>query len=150
MRGYDFSPLYRTTVGFDHFADMLDRVLSKEVSQNSYPPFNIVKTADDSYRISIAAAGFGADELDIEVRENSLVVSARKTAEENGRVYLHRGIAQRSFDKKFQLADHVKVTGASYVDGMLNIDLTREIPEAYKPRKIVIENGSADQVTLDA
>ncbi len=154
MRTYDLSPLYRSTVGYDHFADMLDRILTKDAPQNSYPPFNIIKASDEEYRISIAAAGFATDELDIEVKENSLVVSARKKAEDDGTVYLHRGIAQRSFDKKFQLADHVKVTGASYVDGMLNIDLKREIPEAYKPRKISIANGSAangkDQVTIDA
>ncbi|MCY4261568.1 MAG: Hsp20 family protein [Rhodobacteraceae bacterium] len=156
MRTYDLSPLYRSTVGYDHFADLLDRALTKDTTQNTYPPFNIVKSSDEEYRISIAAAGFSTDELDIEVKENSLVVSARKKADEDGAVYLHKGIAQRSFDKKFQLADHVKVTGASYVDGMLNIDLKREIPEAYKPRKISIANGSApngkakDQVTIDA
>jgi len=151
MRTYDLSPLYRSTVGYDHFADMLDRVLTKDVPQNTYPPFNIVKSSDEEYRISIAAAGFATDELDIEVKENSLVVSARKKTEDDGTTYLHKGIAQRSFDKKFQLADHVKVTGASYVDGMLNIDLKREIPEAYKPRKISIANGKAkDQVTIDA
>ena len=149
MRTYDFTPLYRSTVGFDHFADMLDRILTKDVTSNSYPPFNIEKTSDETYRISIAAAGFSESELDIEVKENNLMVSGRKKADETGSVFLHRGIAQRSFDKKFQLADHVIVTGANYVDGMLNIEMKRELPEAYKPRKIHIAN-SAQSVAIEA
>lgn len=138
MRNFDLTPLYRSTVGFDQFAELLDRVFSGEASQPGYPPFNIEKTADDAYRISIAVAGFSADELLIEQRENALVVSAQKARDEEQRTYLHRGIAERAFERRFQLADHVKVTGATHENGMLHIDLVREIPEALKPRRIEI------------
>lgn len=141
MRTLDFAPLYRATVGFDQIADLMDRVLTNEVSQPSYPPYNIEKTANDAYRISIAVAGFGEDELSVEVRENALIVAARKTeeTENEGRTYLHRGIATRAFERRFALADHVQVTGASAENGMLHIDLKREIPEALKPRRIEIQ-----------
>ena len=139
MRSFDLTPLYSTSVGFDRFNDLLDKAFSQDVVPTSYPPFNIEKTSENAYRIAIAAAGFSAQDLNVEVRENQLHVTAsRSEAAENGR-YLHRGIAQRSFRKQFALADHVKVTGASFVDGMLNIDLKREIPEALKPRKIEIQ-----------
>lgn len=138
MRNFDFSPLYRSTVGFDQFADLLDRVFAGDVNQPAYPPFNIEKTAEDAYRISIAAAGFAEEELNVEVREGQLIVSARKTVEDDKRTFLHRGIAQRAFEKRFQLADHVKVVGASMENGMLHVDLAREIPEALRPRRIEI------------
>lgn len=138
MRSFDFAPLYRATVGFDQVADMMDRVLANDVSQSSYPPYNIEKTADDAYRISIAVAGFSDADLAVEVKENALVVSARKSDEGGERTYLHRGIATRAFERRFHLADHVRVTGASHEDGMLHIDLEREIPEALKPRRIEI------------
>src|SRR6056297_2454564 len=140
MRGYDFAPLYRATVGFDQIADLMDRVMTNEVSQPTYPPYNIEKTADDAYRISIAVAGFSEDDLSVEVKDHALVVSARKVEEENeeGRTFLHRGIATRAFERRFQLADHVRVKGASHADGMLHIDLEREVPEALKPRRIEI------------
>ncbi len=141
MRTFDLSPLYRSTVGYDVFADLLDRLHSKDVPQAGYPPFNIEKTSEDAYRISIAAAGFARDELEIVVRENQLVVTARKGADDDGRQFLHRGIAQRAFEKKFQLAEHVEVAGAAYEDGMLHIDLKREIPEVLKPRRIKIESS---------
>jgi len=143
MRNFDFTPLYRSTVGFDHFADLLDRAFAGDMAQNTYPPYNIEKTAEDAYRISIAVAGFTNDELSVETRENQLFITAKKveTEEEKDRTFLHRGIAQRAFEKRFQLADHVIVTGASVENGMLNIDLVREMPEALKPRKIEI-NGS--------
>jgi molecular chaperone IbpA len=141
MRTYDFSPLYRATVGFDTIADLMDRVLSADVAQPAYPPYNIEKTAENAYRISVAVAGFSADELNVEVKEGTLLVAARKAAEENGRTYLHRGIATRAFERRFTLADHVKVTGASHADGMLHIDLVREVPEALKPRRIEIARG---------
>ncbi|MCY3877961.1 MAG: Hsp20 family protein [Rhodobacteraceae bacterium] len=138
MRSFDLSPLYSTTVGFDRFTDLLDRAFSQEVVPASYPPFNIEKTSEDAYRISIAAAGFSINDLKIEVRENQLHIQASKPdAAEDGR-YLYRGIAQRSFRKQFALADHVRVVGASFEDGMLNVDLKREIPEALKPRSIEI------------
>ena len=141
MRNFDLAPLYRATVGFDQIADLLDRVMSSDVAQPTYPPYNIEKTADDAYRISIAVAGFAADDLGVEVKEGSLVVSARKSDEEEGRTYLHRGIATRAFERRFQLADHVRVIGATHADGMLHIDLRREVPEALKPRRIAIASG---------
>ena len=138
MRGFDFAPLYRATVGFDRIADLMDRALSADVTQPSYPPYNIEKTAENAYRISIAVAGFSADDLTVEVKEGALSVSARKPADESPRTYLHRGIATRAFDRRFALADHVRVSGATHADGMLHIDLVREVPEALKPRRIEI------------
>ncbi len=139
MRQIDMTPLYRATVGFDRFADMVDRVLTDNVpAQTGYPPFNIEKTEEDSYRITIAAAGFAEDDLSIEVRENTLVISAKKPEGDDSRTYLHRGIAERAFEKRFHLADHVRVEGASLVNGMLDIALKREVPEALKPRRIEI------------
>lgn len=149
MRTYDFSPLYRATVGFDRVADMLDRVLTQDAGQATYPPYNIEKTADDAYRISVAVAGFSDAELSVEQREHQLVISARKEADEEERTYLHRGIATRAFERKFQLADHVRVTGATAENGMLHIDLVREVPEALKPRRIEIGTGSAKAIEAD-
>lgn len=143
MRNLDFAPLYRATVGFDKIADLMDRVVAADVSQPTYPPYNIERTADDAYRISVAVAGFGEDELAVEVKENALIVSARKAEEDVERTYLHRGIATRAFERKFQLADHIRVTGAAHENGMLHIDLAREIPEALKPRRIEIAGGKA-------
>lgn len=148
MRGFDFTPLHRASVGFDQIADMMDRVLSNEATQPSYPPYNIEKTGEDGWRISIAVAGFSDAELNVEVRENSLIVTARKAKEDLQPTYLHRGIATRAFERRFHLADHVRVTGASHVDGMLNIDLQREVPEALKPRQISI--GSTAPVEAKA
>lgn len=139
MRQIDMTPLYRATVGFDRFADLVDRVMTNEVSaQSGYPPFNIEKTDETSYRITIAAAGFSEDDLNIEVRENTLHVTATKPEGDEARTYLHRGIAERAFEKRFHLADHVRVEGASLVNGMLDIALKREIPESLKPRRIEI------------
>lgn len=153
MRNFDLAPLYRATVGFDQIADLLDRVMASDVSQPTYPPYNIEKTADDAYRISIAVAGFAADDLTVEVKEGALVVSARKREDEdNARTYLHRGIATRAFERRFQLADHVRVTGASHTDGMLHIDLVREVPEALKPRRIAIASAerASEKDVIDA
>ena len=143
MRNFDMAPLYRATVGFDQIADMMDRVLSSDAAQPTYPPYNIEKTADDSYRISIAVAGFADEDLGVEVKEGQLIVSARKQPDEDERTFLHRGIATRAFERKFQLADHMRVTGAAHADGMLHIDLVREVPEALKPRRIEIASGSS-------
>jgi molecular chaperone IbpA len=144
MRTFDLAPLYRATVGFDQFADLMDRVMAdSNVASNSYPPYNIEKTADDAWRISIAVAGFTENELNVEVRENALIVSARKADDDSDRKYLHRGIATRAFERRFTLAEHVRVTGASHVNGMLHIDLAREVPEALKPRTIEISKGEA-------
>lgn len=143
MRTFDFAPLHRATVGFDQFADLMDRILTTEVSQPTYPPYNIEKTAPDAYRITIAVAGFSEADLMVEVKEKALVVSARKAEDEKVRTYLHRGIATRAFERRFHLADHVKVTGATHADGMLHIDLEREVPEALKPRRIEIASQKA-------
>lgn len=148
MRSFDFAPLHRSTVGFDQIADMMDRVFSNDAGQPSYPPYNIEKTADDAYRISIAVAGFSAADLGIEVKENALVVTAKKADGDVARSFLHRGIATRAFERRFQLADHVKVTGASHEDGMLHIDLSREVPEALKPRRIEIASGASVEKDL--
>ena len=141
MRTFDLAPLYRATVGFDQIADLMDRVLTDTQSAPSYPPYNIEKTADDGWRISIAVAGFAEEDLSVEVRENALIVTAKKAKDDEGRTFLHRGIATRAFERRFTLADHVRVTGASHANGMLNIDLVREVPEALKPRRIEIQTG---------
>ena len=148
MRNLDFAPLYRATVGFDRIADLMDRVLSTDVAQPTYPPYNIEKTADDAYRISIAVAGFAPEELSVEIKDGNLHVSARKATEDNDRTYLHRGIATRAFERRFHLADHVRVTGASHVDGMLHIDLVKEVPEALKPRRIEIAKQAPQDANL--
>lgn len=141
MRTFDFAPLYRATVGFDQIADLMDRVLTNDAGAQTYPPYNIEKTADDAYRITIAVAGFSEDELAVEVKEGALLVSAKKSEKDDARTFLHRGIATRAFERRFHLADHVRVTGAAHKDGMLHIDLMREVPEALKPRRIEIASG---------
>ena len=143
MRTFDFAPLHRATIGFDQIADLMDRVMTNDGPQQTYPPYNIEKTADDAYRISIAVAGFAEADLGVEVKENALIVTAGKADEAQERSYLHRGIATRAFERWFHLADHVRVTGASHADGMLHIDLQREIPEALKPRRIDIASTKA-------
>jgi molecular chaperone IbpA len=142
MRTLDFAPLYRASIGFDQIADMMDRVLSSDGGQPSYPPYNIEKTSDDTYRISVAVAGFGESDLTVEVKENALIIAAKKAEDDGEQTYLHRGIATRAFERKFQLADHVHVTGAAHENGMLHVDLKREIPEALKPRRIEISGAS--------
>ncbi len=154
MRNFDLSPLYRATVGFDRVADMMDRALTSDLAQPTYPPYNIEKTDENAYRISIAVAGFGSDELTVEMKDGALIVTGRKAEDDSGRTYLHRGIATRAFERRFALADHVKVTGATHEDGMLHLDLVREVPEALKPRRIEIAGptkSEAKQVeTVDA
>ncbi|MGJ8626295.1 MAG: Hsp20 family protein [Sulfitobacter sp.] len=142
MRSFDFAPLYRSSVGFDQIANMMDRVLTNDGATPSYPPYNIEKLDDDAYRISIAVAGFSDADLSVEVREKALIVSAKKTDDAEGRQYLHRGIATRAFERRFHLADHVHVTGAAHADGMLHIELERQVPEALKPRQIQIASDT--------
>lgn len=144
----DLTPLYRASIGFDRIADLMDRALAADIATPTYPPYNIEKTGDDAYRISVAVAGFAADDLSVEMKDGAVIVSARKAEESDNRTFLHRGIATRAFERKFALADHVRVTGASHVDGMLHIDLVREVPEALKPRRIEIAKSAAQ--TLDA
>ncbi len=143
MRNFDLTPLNRATVGFDQIADLMDRVLTNDVSRDSYPPYNIEKIDDDAWRISVAVAGFSEDELNVEVKQNALHITAKKAPDDDKRTYLHRGIATRAFERRFHLADHVRVTGASHAHGMLHIDLTREVPEALKPRRIEINGNKA-------
>lgn len=147
MRNLDFAPLYRATVGFDRIADLMDRALTADVPQPTYPPYNIEKTAEDAYRISIAVAGFAPGDLSVEVREGSLFVAARRSDDTTEKTYLHKGIAMRAFERRFALADHVKVTGATHEHGMLHIDLHRETPEALKPRRIEISRPGDIEAT---
>lgn len=140
MTRLDLTPLFRSSVGFDRVASMLDA--ASRVEQPSYPPYNIELVADDQYRISMAIAGFSESELNIESERNTLTVTAVKKGDNEQRHYLHQGIAARNFERKFQLADYVKVTGANMENGLLHIELIREIPEAMKPRKISIGNNN--------
>lgn len=139
MTTYDFSPLFRSTVGFDRFARLFESVLETDSSLPSYPPYNIESIGEDAYRITMAVAGFGEDELSIEARENTLVIAGRKKTDEGAVTYLHRGIAAREFVRRFQVADHVKVTGACLDHGLLSVDLVREVPEELRPRTIEIK-----------
>jgi molecular chaperone IbpA len=136
----DLSPLYRTLVGFDRINQLMDQAMRND-GAGGYPPFNIEQTGDDTFRIELAVAGFTEDELFIEYRENSLIVSGRKAPVEEARRFLHRGIAERNFERKFGLADYVRVEGARLVNGMLTIELVRIVPESLRPRKIVIGAG---------
>lgn len=138
MDRFDFSPLFRSTIGFDRLARLVDTATRVDSTALSYPPYNIEKTAEDSYRLTMAVAGFARDELDITVQENTLVISGKAQGEDEAGRYLHRGIARRAFERRFSLADHIKVTGASLDNGLLHVDLVREIPEAAKPRTINI------------
>ena len=142
MRTYDFTPLYRSVVGFDRLAGLLDAAAANGAS-DTYPPYNIETVGDNAYRIELAVAGFKADELDLQVKENVLTVKGQKAANDEGRKFLHRGLAARSFERRFQLADYVVVTGADLVDGVLSVSLERQIPEALKPRRIAINGQSA-------
>lgn len=146
MRSYDLTPLYRNTVGFDRIFDLLDNV--GKVDAGGYPPYNIERLDENDYRITLAVAGFAEDDLDIVFHENTLTVTGRRPEADEKRTFLHQGIAGRSFERRFQLADHVKVAGASLVNGLLNVDLKREIPEAMKPRKISINGGEASNVKI--
>ena len=139
MRTIDFSPLYRSVVGFDRLAALLDAAASGETS--GYPPYNIETVGQDAYRIEVAVAGFKPEELNLEVKENVLTVQGRKAANDDSRRYLHRGLAERNFERRFQLADYVVVTDANLADGLLSISLKRELPEAMKPRRIEISGA---------
>ena len=136
MRTVDFSPLYRSVVGFDRLAALLETATAEAAT--GYPPYNIERTDENAYRIEIAVAGFRPDELNIEVKENLLTVQGRKAANDDQRRFLHRGLAERNFERRFQLADYVVVTEAALADGLLSISLKRELPEALKPRQIEI------------
>jgi molecular chaperone IbpA len=142
---FDFSPLFRSSVGFDRLVNALEAA-SRVESIDNWPPYDIAKTGEDDYRITMAVAGFSEDELSVTQEQNMLLVAGKKSADENAQ-YLHRGIAGRSFQRRFQLADHVRVEGATLVNGLLTIDLRREIPEEMKPRRIAISaHGSTMQI----
>ncbi len=143
MRTLDLSPLFRATVGFDRMMNTLDSASRVDESALGYPPYNIEKTGEDAYRISMAVAGFGDSDLDVTVTEQTLVISGRKEAEaKESATYLHRGIATRAFERRFDLAEHIKVVSASLENGLLSIELAREVPEAMKPRTIAIKGPS--------
>jgi len=145
---FDFTPLYRSTVGFDRLARMLGEASNLETP--TYPPYNIERLGDNAYRITMAVAGFGEEDLSIEVKENALTIAANKSGNGNGdREILHQGIAARSFERRFQLADHVEVTGAELENGLLHITLKRELPEAMKPRRIAIGTSKAKPKTIE-
>ena len=153
MRTLDLSPLYRSTVGFDRLASLLESTARVDEASLGYPPYNIEKLGEDDYRITLAVAGFGEDDLNIEVKDQGLTVTARKreTAEDKQPTFLYRGIAERGFERRFQLADHMRVTGARLENGLLHIDLAREVPEALKPRTIAITaNGKGKARTIAA
>jgi molecular chaperone IbpA len=147
MRTFDLAPLYRSTVGFDRLFSMLDGFEAAP----GYPPYNIERTGENDYRISVAVAGFGENEISIESKENTLTIKGEKQVkEENVGEVLYQGIAARAFERVFQLADYVQVKGASLENGLLHVDLVREIPEAKKPRQITIGNGNAKPKVVEA
>lgn len=149
MRTFDLSPLYRQTVGFDRLFNLLDGVSNGDAQP--YPPYNIERTGENAYRVTMAVAGFSEKDLDIQAKENVLTVTGEKKEEkEEDSEVLYRGIAARAFERRFQLADHVEVKGASLENGLLHIDLVREIPEAMKPRKIAIGSSKAKQIDAKA
>ena len=150
MRAFDLTPLYRSTIGFDRLGTLLDSLGTFEGDAPSYPPYNIERVGENEYRISMAVAGFGASDLDIEVKENTLAIHGEKNTETEETTFLHRGIASRSFERRFQLADHVVVKGASLENGLLHVDLKRELPEAMKPRTVPIATKAERAKVIDS
>lgn len=148
MRAYDLSPLFRSTVGFDRLGRLLETAMTGDDAGNSYPPYNIEKLGDDAYRITMAVAGFAPEDLEITAQQNSLVVTGRARKDTEEGQFLYRGIAGRAFERRFQLADYIKVSGASLLNGLLHVDLVREVPEAAKPRSIRIETVGSAQPAL--
>ena len=148
MRTYDFSPLFRSTIGFDRLTNIMDAAMRQNDVTESYPPYNIQKTGENAYCITLAVAGFSEEELEIISHDGNLVIEGRvKPNEENSEnIFLHRGIAGRAFKRSFQLADHIKVTGANLSNGLLNVELVREIPEELKPRKIEISSSPKTRI----
>lgn len=146
---HEFAPFYRSAIGFDRLFQMLDQSVGFD-SESTYPPYNIERTGENAYRISLAVAGFAQDELKIEVKEQTLSISGEKEADPEGKTYLHRGIAARAFERRFQLADHVDVTGAKFENGLLHVDLIHNIPESKKPRTIAIGTAGPKQLEAQA
>jgi molecular chaperone IbpA len=149
MRAYDFSPLFRSTVGFDRVFQLLDSVNS-DMGSNGYPPYNIEKVGDNGYRITLAVAGFTAQDIEIVQQENSLKVAGKLGAKDETSAFLHRGIAARAFERRFEVADHVRVTDAKLENGLLHIELVREVPEEKKPRVIAVTSGAPARPQLQA
>ncbi len=150
MDRFDFSPLFRSTIGFDRLTRLVDAATRVDSSALAYPPYNIEKTGEDAYRLTMAVAGFSPDEVDVTVHEGTLLVTGKAKKEEEDSRYLHRGIARRAFERRFSLADHLKVVGANLDNGMLHVDLVREVPEAAKPRKIQIGSGQPQVIEQKA
>ncbi|HTO80819.1 MAG TPA: Hsp20 family protein [Methylomirabilota bacterium] len=149
MRTLDLSPLFRSTIGFDRMTRLLDAATRLDDSALSYPPYNIEVLGDDAYRITMAVAGFGEGDINITAQENSIVISGKVAKSDEERKFLYRGIAGRAFERRFELADHIKVSGASLVHGLLHVDLVREVPEAMKPRTIKIDTKSAKPTVIE-
>jgi molecular chaperone IbpA len=145
MNALDFSPLFRTAIGFDRMARMLETARGTAESSQSYPPYNIEKTGDDSYVLTMAVAGFGPDDVEITARDNTLTIAGRTQPNEDGRTFLYRGIAGRAFERRFVLADHVVVDSANLENGLLHVALKRVVPEALKPRRIAVQAGQPQQ-----
>ena len=141
MRPFDLTPLYRSTIGFDHLASLFDSVSGLNGDDPSYPPYNIERVSENEYRLTMAVAGFGEDDLNIEVKEHSLSIRGEKKDNGKANKFLHRGIATRAFERHFQLADYVEVKGADMENGLLHVDLVRELPETMKPRTVAIASG---------
>lgn len=150
MRTYDFSPLFRSTVGFDRMTRLMDAAMTRPEQSDGYPPYNIEKQGDDNYRITLAVAGFGQDDIDVTVEKNSLVISGKAESEGDEQEFLHRGIAGRAFERSFQLADHLVVKGADMQNGLLHVDLERVVPEELKPRRIEISNDDPKTIEQKA
>jgi molecular chaperone IbpA len=146
MDGFDFAPLFRSTIGFDRLTQLIDAATHVDSGTLSYPPYNIEATGENAYRLTMAVAGFAAEDLDITAKEGALIVTGKARKDEDAARYLHRGIARRAFERRFQLADHIRVAGASLDNGLLHVDLVREVPEALKPRKITIGTGADGKV----
>jgi len=150
MDRFDFSPLFRSTIGFDRLARLVDTASRIDSTALSYPPYNIEKTGEDAYRLTMAVAGFAREEIEIVAHENTLIVTGKAEQDDESGRYLHRGIARRAFERRFSLADYLKVTGASMDNGLLHVDFVREVPEAMKPRTIKIESGAPTLTKVEA
>ncbi|MFZ5792280.1 MAG: Hsp20 family protein [Pseudomonadota bacterium] len=148
MRNFDLSPLFRSTIGFDSMARLLETALRADENAVGYPPYNIEKTGENAYRITMAVAGFGENDLNVTTQDNTLIVSGKLAKAEEDTKFLYRGIAGRAFERRFEMAEHVRVAGASLENGLLHIDLVKEVPEAMKPRTIKIETAKAKQPTV--
>tara|TARA_B100000700_G_scaffold290422_1_gene348490 strand:- start:732 stop:1190 length:459 start_codon:yes stop_codon:yes gene_type:complete len=144
MRNFDFSPLYGGTIGFDQIDEIMNHVISNRGSEKGYPPYNIEKTAEDKYRVSLAVAGFASEDLNVEIEEKELIITGQKNEDNESRTFLHQDIATRAFNRRFRIAEFVQVVEAIHSDGMLHIDLVRKIPAKLKPRRLKIKNSNSN------